>query len=68
LDWPHSRTIRRKLDKTIDPEALFTKTEIAGDVLIEYDTAEDGKKTPTQFHLLRLGETPKPKRKEAATR
>jgi hypothetical protein len=43
-----------KLDKTIDPEALFTKTEITGDVLIEYDIAEDGKKTPTQFHLLRL--------------
>jgi len=57
-----------KLDKTIDPEALFTKTEITGDVLIEYDVAEDGKKTPTQFHLLRLGDTPKPKRKRAAAR
>jgi hypothetical protein len=44
-----------KLDKSIDPEALFTKTEIIGDVLIQYDVADDGKKTPTEFHLLRLG-------------
>jgi hypothetical protein len=57
-----------KLDRTIDPESLFTKTEITGDVLIEYDIAGDGKKTPAQFHLLRLGKAPKPKRKRAAAR
>jgi hypothetical protein len=55
-----------KLDKSIDPEALFTKTEIIGDVLIQYDVADDGKKTPSEFHLLRLGAVPKPRRKNAA--
>jgi hypothetical protein len=55
-----------KLDKTIDPEALFTKTEVIGDVLIQYDIADDGKKIPSEFHLLRIGEgAPKPKRKKA---
>jgi hypothetical protein len=56
-----------KLDKSIDPESLFTKTEIIGDVLIQYDVAEDGKKTPSEFHLLRLGAVPKPRRKRVAT-
>jgi hypothetical protein len=56
-----------KLDKTIDPEALFTKTEVMGDVLIQYDIGDDGKKTPAEFHLLRIGkDAPKPKRKKAA--
>ncbi len=54
-----------KLDKSIDPESLFTKTEITGDVLIVYDVDDDGAKTPSEFHLLRISHSPKPKRRKA---
>jgi hypothetical protein len=54
-----------KLDKSIDPESLFTKTEITGDVLIVYDVNDDGEKTPHEFHLLRISHPPKPTRRKA---
>ena len=53
-----------KLDKSIDPKSLFSKTEVDGDVLIVYDVDGDGSKTPAEFHLLRIGHPPKPKRKK----
>jgi hypothetical protein len=56
-----------KLDKSIDPEALFTKKEIIGDVLIQYNISDDGRRTPSDFHLLRLGGAPKRKRKKLVT-
>jgi hypothetical protein len=54
-----------KLDKSIDPETLFAKTEITGDVLIVYDVDDEGVRTPSEFHLLRIGHAPKPKRRKA---
>jgi hypothetical protein len=54
-----------KLDKSIDPESLFTKTEITGDVLIVYDVDDEGVRTPSEFHLLRIGHAPRPKRRKA---
>lgn len=55
-----------KLDKSINPESLFTKTEITGDVLIVYDIDDEGVRTPSEFHLLRLGHAPRPQRRKAA--
>jgi hypothetical protein len=43
-----------KLDKTITPEALFTKRQIIGDVLIVYNLDEDGNRIPSEIHLLRI--------------
>jgi hypothetical protein len=54
-----------KLDKSIDPESLFTKTEITGDVLIVYDVDDEGVRTPSEFHLLRIGHAPRAKRRKA---
>jgi len=56
-----------KLDKSIDPEFLFSKTEINGDVLIVYDVDGEGEKTPSEFHLLRIGHSPKHKRRKAGS-
>ncbi|QDW38552.1 hypothetical protein FFI89_016230 [Bradyrhizobium sp. KBS0727] len=55
-----------KLDKKINPESLFTKTEIWGDVLILFDIDSEGVRTPSEFHLLRIVNPPKPKQKKIA--
>jgi hypothetical protein len=55
-----------KLDKKIKPESLFTKTEIWGDVLILYNVDKEGVRTPVEFHLLRIGNPPKPRTKKIA--
>jgi hypothetical protein len=43
-----------KLDKTIDPQSLFTKKQITGDVLIVYKVDEAGNRVPSEIHLLRI--------------
>jgi len=54
-----------KLDKSIDPQSLFTKTEVVGDVLIVYDLNDAGERTPSEIHLLRLKDHPaRPKRRK----
>jgi hypothetical protein len=45
-----------KLDKTIDPEALFTKRQVTGDVLVVYNIDEEGNRIPSELHLLRIRE------------
>jgi len=49
-----------KLDKTINPESLFTKRQITGDVLIVYKLDEEENRIPSEIHLLRIKE---PKRR-----
>jgi hypothetical protein len=49
-----------KLDKTIDPQSLFAKRQIRGDVLIGYDVDEAGKRTPREIHLLRIKDEKRP--------
>jgi hypothetical protein len=43
-----------KLDKTIDPQSLFAKRHVMGDVLVSYDVSDTGTRTPTEIHLLRI--------------
>lgn len=49
-----------KLDKTIDPQSLFAKRQIIGDVLIGYDVNDAGERTPREIHLLRIKDEKKP--------
>ncbi len=55
-----------KLDKSIDPESLFTKRQITGDVLIGYNVSETGERTPSEIHLLRLKDTKRTKGRKKA--
>lgn len=57
--------IPMKLDKSIKPETLFTKTDVIGDVLIVYNVDDAGNHTPKEFHLLRIKDTPRSKRRRA---
>lgn len=45
---------RMKLDKSIQPESLFGKAKILGDVLVEYAFNDEGEPEPVQFILLRV--------------
>jgi hypothetical protein len=45
-----------KLDKTIDPQSLFTKRQVTGDVLIVYKIDEAENRIPSEIHLLRIKE------------
>jgi hypothetical protein len=54
-----------KLDKSINPESLFSKTRIIGDVLIVYAVSESGERNPTEIHLLRLRDGERSKRRKA---
>jgi hypothetical protein len=53
-----------KLDKSIKPDALFSKTRIIGDVLIVYDISNTGERTPAEIHLLRLRNAERPARRK----
>jgi hypothetical protein len=53
-----------KLDKTIDPASLFTKTEIIGDVLIVHSVDKSGVRMPSEIHLLRIKGSSGPKRRK----
>lgn len=55
-----------KLDKSIKPNSLFSKTQVVGDVLIVYNLDEAGERTPIEFHLLRIKDAPRPKRRKAS--
>ncbi len=55
-----------KLDKSIEPETLFTKTEVTGDVLIVYKENDAGVRSPSEIHLLRIKHPPRAKKRKAA--
>lgn len=46
--------VRMQVDKSINPEQLFGRKAIRGDVLIVYDITPEGDRIPKEFHLLAI--------------